>query len=438
MRLLSLILTVLLAACSSPSEHFLQRGETALDTDGSITVQYHSALYYPTEISLRYDGYIVGIEKSAKTRVAKAGDILVQQIVDAGLSKEAAAERLSDSKVMFVSHVIQNFAGVEALRNKAIYSAYQTEVEPIPECARGEVKSIEFGNSFRNSWSALERLKCHVESRLLRTKYSHVIVLTMGWNTVQEEAVRNFNSILTNLDRAYDKEFNPLVIGVTWPSQWNSPWIDPVYKILSFPTKANDADEVGLTWLGVLLHHAIPNTNTTPKVVAIGHSFGSRALSVAACVGPAITEAESTTKRAKIHTLINLQGAFQSRRLLGEEEDGLRFPNRCNNVENFVLTASSKDSAVKSAFWGRFTGLYAGDIDSFSRTCGSDPSIRCASASPDGTIARSRGDSTVTYIDASELITQGVYQTGGGAHSDIYRRPHGTFMKNVIERKFGK
>jgi len=61
-------------------------------------------------------------------------------------------------------------------------------------------------------------------------KYTHVLVVVLGWNTVQEEAVRNMNSIALNLSNVRNENsqkarangdessidpFRPLVIGLT-------------------------------------------------------------------------------------------------------------------------------------------------------------------------------------------------------------------------------
>lgn len=440
-HILSLLIMVLVSACGSAPERRLERAERELDTDGPITMLFHSSLYYPVELSLRFDGYIVGIEKSPRTTIASPADLRTKDVRDAGLEKRLVEEKLADSKLLFVSHILKNDSERAGAGNCTVYNAYNMNgiktTQLVPRCSSAPDTPTDKAAAFRNSWAALDELRKSIAERTRSGKYSHIVVITMGWNTVQEESVRNFNSIVSNIKAAAPNDFNPLVIGVTWPSQWNSAWIDPVYKLFSFPTKAADADELGITWLGVLLHETIPDAKTNLPVIVIGHSFGSRASSVAACVGPAIYDKNPVRIRSSIDTLINLQGAFLSSRLFGEDEKGFHYPDGCKNVKHVALTSSAKDQAMNIAFWG----VYAGDERSFRRYCNEgEASVRCARVNSDGNFDSVKGTtaSSVTYVDASDLITENAYLSGGGAHSDIYRREHGVLIDHLIRRQFSR
>ena len=437
----ALILSMLSACSSIPTR--LAPVEKELKTGGSTTSQFHSILYYPSELSLKYDGYIIGVEKSPLDSVTVYGDVHIKPILDSGLSSNKASNKILDSKILYVSHIIKNYGEQGSTNNCEIYNAYKIKETPVMQLA--QPCPIEITNTpatrtaiFKNSWLAMDNLKQSLSKRVQKKTYSHIVVIVMGWNTVQEESARNFNSIATNLARASGPNFNPLIIGVTWPSQWNSAWVEPIFRLFSFPAKAADADELGLTWLGVLLNETIPDANTNLPVVVIGHSFGSRASSVAACVGPVIYDSNPNRQRAKIDTLINLQGAFRSKRLFNQEDDaGFHYPNQCSNVSNVVLTASTYDQAVNKSFWG----LYAGEEKSFLKNCPNTTSskIKCAKVNEHGQITpvpNGISNSNITYIEASDLIKENAYQTGGGAHSDIYRPEHGVFMNNIINRNF--
>jgi hypothetical protein len=423
--LILLVLLVSLSACASDVPRRLEQAEQAFDTDGPITRLFHSSLYYPSEIRLQHDGFLVGIEKSPRARIAGGVDIPTAGAVNSGLDKGTAQQLLNDRKVMFVSHVLQSQEGVVPVC--AIYNAYGFQgvpqlVAPCPEAmAAGQPTQ-----AYQRSWDVLDNLRAALDARLAGpTHYSHVLVITMGWNTDQEEAVRNFNSLVNAARSAASPEFKPLVIGVTWPSKWVSAWLDPVFKLASFPNKSHDADELGVTWLGVLLHDTLAPARTRGiPVIAIGHSFGSRAMSVAACVGPVIYR-EVPLVRARIDHLVNWQGAFKSDRLFGEGSDGFYYPSHCPAVGNFVLTASSHDEAVKKPFWG----TYAGELKSYAETCAAKKA-RCARVETTGLIGPVLGsnDSGLLYLDASDLIRENAFGTGGGAHSDIYRAEHGRML----------
>ena len=427
--LLCLVIAFATGCASGGPQRRLIHGEKALNTDGPITRLFHSSLYYPDEIRLQHDGFLVGIEKSARERIAVPGDIHISGAPDSGLDDVAARKLLNDGKLLFVSHVIDS-AGPSS-RPCALYNAYAFEQprQLISSCERA-LPPAPYAKAYRTSWDALGLLKTALALRLKEKRYTHLMVITMGWNTDQEEAVRNFNSMVNSARVASGAGFEPLVIGVTWPSKWVSAWLDPVFKMASFPNKAHDADELGLTWLGVLLHDTLaPARAHGIPIIAIGHSFGSRAISAAACVGPVIA-IEAPIPRARLDHLINWQGAFMSGRLFNEDDKGFHYPKRCPTVGNLVLTATRWDDAVKKPFWG----TYAGEAKSYAAYCGEDPAVRCATASSTGELNDLRGPafSNIVYVDASNLITDNAFNTGGGAHSDIYRVEHGRMLMAAI------
>jgi len=432
-----ILAAVFLVGCgSSAPKRRLEPVEHNLGTDGSTTMLFHSSLYYPAELSMRFDGYIVGIEKSPLEKISSPDDVKIRGIADTSLTKELAENKLLDSKLLYISHIIENRADHNGMDNCTIYNAYNQEQTPevkqlAPVCQGTPDLPIATTSGFRSSWGALGQLERSMTQRIQNGKYSHIIVITMGWNTLQDEAVRNFNSIIAGMKSSAGPAFNPLVIGVTWPSSWESKWFEPIYRFFSFPVKAADADELGLSWLGVLLQKTLPKVQGSLPVIVIGHSFGSRASSVAACVGPAIYEYDPKFTRAKIDTLVNLQGAFLSGRLFGENDRKFHYPINCPNVRNIVLTSSVNDTAMNSAIWG----IYAGDERSYKKYCsGSAQEIRCAHAQADGNITQVSGPSSsnITFIDASDVIKENAYMSGGGAHSDIYRKEHGVLLNWAI------
>lgn len=439
-----------LAGCASGTPRRLEAAERAYDTDGSITSLFHSTLYYPRELSLRFDGFIVGIEKSPREMISNVGDIRIRPIPEAGLGDKAAAKRLNDGKMMFVSHIVKNEAHPSRNGNCAVYNVYSIRgtKQTIPTCETPVLagtprpKRMDRANpentktAFNDSWEALRKLEDAIAAAVETKKYTHVVVVTMGWNTDQIEAIRNINSITSNMVYSSPTHMNPLVIGVTWPSMWLSAWFDPVLKLTSFPYKAADADELGVTWLGVLLHQTLPSAQSTLPLVVVGHSFGSRATMMASCVGPVIYEKDAALRRKPIQTVINFQGAFLTSQLLAPKKNDFHFPGRCSNVASIVLTSSAADTANKVPFWGE----YAGDDKSFAMYCGTGPlagKIRCAHATEAGKLERQSGDggSHILMVNADALIKERAYASGGGAHSDIYRHEHGELINSIINTK---
>lgn len=438
---------IVLSGCFSEATRTLEPAEKELGTAGTITMHYHSALYYPEEIALRSGGYLVGIEKGEPENILQTGEKIMFKNPDAtDKALKNKQEAVQAGKIMFVSHIVLDQPPGSVKRNCFLYNAYyrpKLETPPISHCtdAPEPLTSVPARDAYRSSWQAMETMQYSLSRDIASHSYTHILVVVMGWNTVQEEAVRNVNSIVRGIRHASENDsvkFNPIVIGVTWPSQWNSPWLDPIYKLASFDTKARDADEVGLTWLGVLLEKTIPQAKKSAggnlPVVVLGHSFGARAASTAACAGPVIAEGAEPQTYAKqpVDLLINYQGAFLISRLLGESTDGgFSLGEGCPRVKYITLTSSKNDTAVKTAFWG----IYAGNDTSFKKYC-TQPifNINCVTATPQGGITTARPASQkITYINSDDLITYNAFYTGGGAHSDIYRDEHGALSWSLIK-----
>lgn len=432
-------LLVFASVAAVAAERQLESAEKLLNTDGSITMQFHSALYYPNEISLQHDGFLIGVEKSNTDLISEKDDLRMRPAFNAGLKDERASKKfLKDPKILFISHILSRADG----KTCDLYNAYRSlsssaSNEFDSSCATPTKSLGSAKRAYDESWSALDTLKERFVAALSTGAYDDIVVMTMGWNTPQDEAIRNINTLTRNLITAMREtgkySYKPLVIGVTWPSQWTSSWVDPAVRVVSFPTKAEDADQLGLTWLGVLLHETIPDAQEVAgsklNVIAIGHSFGSRAMSTAVCVGPAIFNTDPKRALVKIPLVINLEGAFEVKRLFGESEKGLSYPKQCANAGKYVMSASRFDKAVGYAKWG----AYMGEASTYKTTCGKEPrasDLDCIVANSEGGNVSS--SKRLVYILADELIYENAYMTGGGAHSDIFRKEHGVMLANII------
>lgn len=429
--------SVLLSGCG---DRILEPAEDQLGTGGAITMHYHSVMYYPDEIALRDGGYIVGIEKGSESKIFEEGEGLTFAQPHTQEKKvRDQQDAVHDGKIMFVSHMVKDYPPASEERNCTLHDAYyraSVTNTAISDCAEEKNRSeIYYKNAYAKSWNGMKGLQDSLSVDIGSGHYTHVVVVVMGWNTVQEEAIRNINSIVRGIKHAGGSAFKPLVIGVTWPSQWNSLWLDPLYKLTSFGTKAKDADEVGLTWLGVLLGDTIPQASIQAKatlpVIVIGHSFGARAATTAACEGPVIAEKPGTLPAKQLaDLLISYQGAFLTKRLLDRSSDG-QISDNCPGARRIALTSSKGDTAVTRAIWG----VYAGSDKSFSRYC-STPSdqINCVHANAVGRMEpEPSADRRVTYVNSDKLIHYNAFNTGGGAHSDIYRDEQGELSWSLIK-----
>lgn len=457
MHVLLFFLSLILIGCSKNSdvaERILISQEKKLKTDTHTTTQFHSVLYYPHQLGLRFPGIIVGVEKSPTSVVFNEADFNVKALDRVGKTKQQVKKELIDSKVLYVSHIVEfgERSTPKACSWYDLYrqhndSALQLLIEP---CAGSENAFTILNNPndlnavYKNSWTAMKSLKTVIDERLKNDKtYTHIIIATMGWNTSQAEAMQNFNSIVNNMyaSKPNGRAFNPLFVGVTWPSSWESGMFGPVVTGASFGTKARDADELGLTWLGVILHQVLKDIPEDVEPLLIGHSFGARSMSVAACIGPAIAEKQdgNIVIKKNLGTLVSLQGAYEYKRLLGRDEDKGKiylYPDSCANT-TFWSTTSKYDKALKTVIaWGN---IYAGDSKAYNKLCNNqnDNLVNCYVVDSKSKLKETVTDGkngNINFINADSIISKQSYNTSGGAHSDIYRIEHGRLIWNILDK----
>jgi hypothetical protein len=380
--------------------------EKTLKTDKKLQ-KFHSIVYYPNAINLDFPGYIVGIEKSPKKAVAQSD--INYNLKNKAIGVKANYKAIkAKKKALYISHILK-YNGCNK-ESKFLYNLYTKDKKYIP-------------NAYYKSFEALHRFQDDIEKSI--KNYDSVIIFVMGWNTSQEEAIRDFKSLYNNFKKASKNQINPLFIGLTWPSEWESSLVpDALVKISSFPVKAKDADELGLGWLGVMLHKSLQNIDK--PIFVIGHSFGARATAMATFEGNLYYK-DKPYKKRYIHTLISLQGAYSVKRFLSGGIDALEFD--ISNVAQVVLTSSKYDSAMDSAFWSR---SYAGDDKSYNRYCKEEKKFNCGIYTKDYKIEFNRA-SKITYLECSSIIKNNAYLSGGGAHSDIYDYEMGELLYKIVK-----
>ncbi len=465
-------------ACHGPPR-YLGQAEDALGVNttwyGSDLRIYHIALENTRGLGLCVPGYLVGVENihPADSRFLGVPDRL----------------RLTGEHHV-ITHVMRyNLGKQPGVRGPVPTCALFTLLDrPAPgddpaarlfeRCAdsfRPQVSTAAATTSDQAQGDAIAHFRASLTDALVGGDYTDVVVMVMGWNTDQENALKNFNSLIGNmLDEAAERAardpgfaFRPLVVGVSWPSQWQlgqySVVPDAVVRGVSFPFKRRDANDLGTYVLSDLVLHGIfvarddaakrkgPGAKH-PRLVMIGHSFGARALVTAMTQAPggkpAVPPPEATGFTLEDRILL-LEGAFEFQYLFGP--GGELAPTLASGAPRVTMTASANDSAVAAAFWG----WYAGDIRTFDQACRVNRErwdrlgvqvghIGCgvaAGTTPDDyglnlcTTDKQRPDllrpldgSPVRYFDASSMINCMPPLSGGGAHSDVFRRETARFL----------
>lgn len=447
----------------------LHFAEQVLGTDSDNAMAYHTLVHYPTEHALRYPGLVIGVEKSSSKVLDEGRDQNVLRPLDpqSKSDKWLSQKLTSDSKVMFISHVVRTSGEGSSYgirRPCFVYNAYdlttpegswnRQALDSVRNCD-ASVEST--GKPFSDSWQVVRQIRTTIQRELESSgsSYTHVIVVVMGWNTEQIESVQNFNSIVDRLvSERGGKEFRPYVIGVTWPSEWHSSLADFVAKAISLPNKANDADELGAGWLGAIIDYAVlpaaAGTVGKPKpVIVIGHSFGARATSHAVCRGTMLRNpfGDVPSAQARVDWLIGLEGAYSLNRF-GPDGAGiydLKYPEQCPRASHLLLTASKYDTAARVGGKILVEANFAGTQATFERVSeqglnsnglrfatyasrhGGDLEARCGKGND--------SNSKLVYVDASETTIYNALGTGAGAHSDIYRSDTARVIWNVMNNR---
>jgi hypothetical protein len=448
--LAGLALLALQVGCNHP--RYYADAEYALTTHAFFTSEGHFAAYYPAEIALQFPGYLVGIEMGERAAIVRDGDLTVERPVKAGTSMLRLADILRDGKsngeshfetdlVPFVSHVIRYSGQTLGAGNCALYSTYQTRSAELVEfCGGRRLPHIgdmaRYRTAFADGWTAIDTLKQTLDSDAASGRYTHLVVAMMGWRTPQEEAIRNFNSLMRAIHLAAPADFRPLFIGITWVGPWSGRWLDPLVEVAAYGNIADLADTLGLTWVGVLVDDVVLPLSQQLPVTWITHSFGTRAATIATCIGPAIrrTVAPRRPVTGSIDRLIGFQAAFSLLRLSEERRyfyEDVHLPNACDRAKSIVLTTSKYDTATKTILWADLAGSYR-HFKSFCRKY-AGTLASCAAVDETGAIDGAHDPRMkLLYLDASQLIRYRAPRTDGGAHSDIFRPAVGRLLWTLM------
>jgi hypothetical protein len=446
------VLTTLVAACTYPS--YYEDAERRFNTGRLFPSQGHYAVYHPAAVALDFRGYVLGVEMSDRSNVLPDDFVDADSLAHTGgtitrltneLREGTNAEGLphDEDQIPFVSHVVRYPGGAAGAPGCALYSVYQSASPELMPFCNGEARPrIEewsrYRSGFQDGWQAIDALRAAVSEDLESGDYTHLIVVTLGWRTPQEEAIRSYNAIMRAVRLHANPDFKPIFIGVTWVGPWSGRWFDPLVEVFSYGKIANLADTLGLTWLGVVNDHIVRPLSARLSTIYISHSFGARAALTAACIGPAIRRGGTRAPRSgapAVGRVIAFQAAFSLERFHEEPPnivyEDVYFPDQCEGARSIVLTTSEHDVATRLIVWADLAGNHA----YFTSFCDSDGGslVTCTAVDERGEIEGAYdADKKVLYLDATKLIRFRAPGTEGGGHSDIFRAATGNLIWNLI------
>lgn len=442
-RRLLFIIIILSSVGGCSNYSYFSEAEDALNTASYYDLLDHISIYYPRAISLNFPGYVVGFEEAPRRLVAADTDDI--NINPAHTAAGYTIERLVKAmryRTPFISQIMRYEGRRYGEGNCTLYSLYHNHgtsvVTPCNETPEDAVaKDYDYSTTFDKSWHAIDILKERLNEDIKQNHHTHLIVAVMGLDTAQEEAIRNYRSIVSSVRLHAGEKFEPLFIGITWPSFYANRWFDPVWEVLAYHPVADRADILGLSWLGVLLNDVVLPLGEKMNVSIIGHSFGARAASMGLCVGPAILPAGKnvleTPTSGHIENFIGLAPAFSLRRFVDDHSlfyENVYYRDYCPMIKRFIFTASSEDGAFAPVFWSDAVG----DYDFMLKFCDNEHpvSLSCTSANPNGDIDEFDRSAKITYIDTSSLMQYTMPGTEGGGHSDIYRAEVGHLLWTIL------
>jgi len=415
------------------NDHPLRSAEKALGTNDELNWTFHRVVEDKEGIGYRFPGYLIGIEKSKKKLIGidipRDPRLKFENLT--GKNKEKIVKIFDHPKRTFISHIVRydlSNSIVPRIKSEFCYNIYEKIIKDPTATIR----------AYGLSWKAMEDLSEELRKRFVVENFTHFFVFSMGWNTDQQEAIRNYNSLYGNLIEYAENNnmqgiFKPLFFGFSWPSSWKIPGI-------SYFNKANDADEVGAVWINLLLNQVLLplKKEKFPRVVLVGHSFGARAITRAVFSKKLLFDAEFIPEQIP-DLVIGLQGAFSINRFInGKGNEGSPYKDYPKAANKFVFTWSNSDTANPIANFVTGADNIGGKwgYEAVKDPPGSD-NFWMLSLKENGQFAENQAlnesKNKIFLVDASEVIMYGTYRKGGLSHSDIYKSEIAEFMWQIIQ-----
>ena len=381
--------------------------------------------------TLESDGIIIGFEKRSIRRknAAILGEYQNQPLYanlaepltnEDGLNKKRnklfRRYAYFNSKIMMPTQIVCQFDQ----RQTFVYNAYDTDLGG----------HYDYTESFEQLKVTFQQLKTH---NVGGGKYTHIIVMNMGWNNDQAVSLWRYNTMIRELRIRAQKtgdKFNPFVVAITWPSVWRSindfTLSKKLFHMISYPNKTLDADELGVTWMNWIINDQLPRLidktkADAPKLVLIGHSLGARILSRAVFATDHLLENKESDA---VDLLIGLQPAFSATRFVtGKGLEGSPYAEFRKKKTRLVFTTSVNDDANPVANYitgakhlGGRKGLAYARKHAVNTTAGAPYDIQTWS---DQSLEEVPSyDKGVVLIDASSIVEDNENQKLS-AHNDI-------------------
>ena len=347
-------------------------------------------------------------------------------------AEAAICQVLDDPKPMMITHIARTPGIVSGVYSPpcTIFSVYGRSNSCSEPITTGDDASYDYDSVV----SILSEVRRDIETSVARSRPTHILVMSTGWNTQQDESLLNYLDWLGTIQNAANERnesFRPLVVAFTWRSEWKS-W----RRSLGVVNKGNDADEIGMTWANMIINDVVlpvASDNSIPMAL-LGHSFGTRILGTALFNRQLIARNNDylLTGRNPV-SFVALQPAFPIQRFGTDGKEPI-YVGATSLPILMVMTSSRHDLAASKL--DDKPGTYAGGGGAPSRIRRNSSLSAIATANVD-----ENGDFTSTIptrgfliAESESIVNCNMPNTGGGAHSDVYDKEMGRLIWSVIKR----
>lgn len=416
---LFIFFSFLLGSCNTVYKNTFTKNEERLQTTNKR--YFHELVIPKPELHKTFDGVILGFEKIRNKRISnrnRSKQELLQAYnldvksayLNAGKQRLArrSARLVSHKKSMVLTHLVRKNGSGQLID----FNLYDNNPQ----------EWVNY-NLYQQTKIQLDSLALRLDRQIKNGKYTHLLMMSTGWNNTQIHSMERYNQWMDSLAGSARVEgtiFNPLYIGITWPSFWK---VGNKQLPLDFFNVSKAADRLGIEQINYLLWKSIvplADKYNLP-IIMIGHSLGARILTRAAYSG--ILFKEKVDTKNKIDLMIGLQAAYRYDRHIGKankNDGGLYSINE--PFKKMVATTSKQDEALSKVFWS----LYMGNSKTMDALKKNDSAnIALNSIDSLGYSLPDTLPSKITIYDASALISY---------HSDVGNPLLAVFMWRMIKQ----
>lgn len=200
--ILLIILSLSFLVSCSNNKPKLYGIERQFKTDGEANAIFHPSSEQDGGLGIRFPGYLIGIEQTDRNIIGNPDDFEKLKDYTKDKNHKIIKKILDRQQRTFVSHIVEYRLENDEkyIKEDVFYNIYDKRF------------GTETQNAYRRGTEELHKLKKKIESTIDEenkngTGYTHLFFYSMGWNTDQQESLRNYNSLLYQMRKSHDSPY---------------------------------------------------------------------------------------------------------------------------------------------------------------------------------------------------------------------------------------